>query len=129
MALAREAHIVSDRVVRGPESMGVSAMRCANCHRASNNPASGVPGVLGWQLAPASMGWNGLSIGGPCQAIQDPKLNGGRALPDLVEHVEHDALVRWGWDPGGNRAPIPIAHREFVDVFKVGVAAGGVCPS
>jgi hypothetical protein len=116
-------------VVRGPDNTGVSAMRCANCHRDSNNPASGVPGAPHWQLAPTSMGWNGLSVGGLCQAIKDPKRNGGRSLQELVEHVEHDALVRWAWDPGKNRAPIAIAHREFVEAFKAWVATGGMCPS
>jgi hypothetical protein len=124
-----EVRIHVPRVVRGPDNMGVSAMRCANCHRASNNLDSGVPGAPQWQLAPASMAWNGLSIGRVCRAIQDPKLNGGRSLQELVEHMEHDALVRWGWNPGGNRAPIPIAHREFVDALKVWIAAVGVCPS
>jgi hypothetical protein len=124
-----DARVHVPRVVRGPDNMGVSAMRCASCHRASNNPDSGVPGAPSWQLAPASMGWNGLSLGGLCRAIQDPKRNGGRSLQDLVEHVERDALVRWGWDPGGNRAPIPTAHREFVDVFKAWVGGGGACPS
>src|SRR5258708_9143081 len=43
-------------VVRGPDSMGIGTMRCHNCHNDSgNNPLSGVPGALHWQLAPVSL--------------------------------------------------------------------------
>jgi hypothetical protein len=58
---ARRPH--KPRVVRGPDNHGVSAMRCGNCHSEStNNPDSGVPGALHWQLAPRTMSWQGLSL-------------------------------------------------------------------
>lgn len=116
------------RVVRGPDGGGVSAMRCSNCHRQTNNADSGVPGAPHWQLAPASMRWNGLSTKQLCQALKDRKRNGNRSLAALLTHMEQDALVMWGWQPGGKRAPVPISHTEFVDLLSVWVNSGGACP-
>jgi hypothetical protein len=104
-------------------------MRCANCHRDANNTASGAPGAPHWQLAPASMDWSGLSVGELCRALKDPKRNGNRSLEALLEHMERDPLVLWGWSPGGNRPPVPMAHNDLVDLLKVWAAAGGVCPA
>jgi hypothetical protein len=119
----------SPRVARGPDDKGVSAMRCANCHREANNTASGAPGAPHWQLAPASMDWSGLSVGELCRVLKDPKRNGNRSLQALVEHMERDPLVLWGWSPGGKRPPVPMAHNELVDLLKVWAAADGVCPA
>jgi hypothetical protein len=47
----------------------------------------------------------------------------------LLEHVDHDALVLWGWNPGQGRAPVPIAHADFVAAFKRWVDTGAPCPA
>ena len=113
-----------------PVARDVSTMRCTNCHSgAGNNPASGVPGAAHWQLAPPSMTWQGLSTGELCGVLKDPRLNGNRSPQALLEHMEKDALVRWGWNPGKNREPVPVAHGEFVALLKVWVGGGAVCPS
>ncbi len=118
------------RVVRGPENDGVTAMRCGNCHNEmGNNPSSGVPGAPHWALAPASMRWQGLSGGRLCRGLKDPALNGNRSPQALLEHVEKDPLVLWGWNPGEGRAPVPIAYDEFVGLMKIWIAGGSVCPS
>lgn len=123
----RRPHV--PRVVRGPDGHGVAAMRCTNCHNETgNNPTSGVPGAPHWALAPASMVWEGLSVGGLCRALKDPVLNGNRSPEALIEHMEGDRLVQWGWNPGQGRAPVPIAHEQFVDLMKVWVAGGAACP-
>jgi len=36
--------------------------------------------------------------------------------------------VLWGWNPGGNRAPVPVPHDIFVSQFKRWADAGGPCP-
>jgi hypothetical protein len=36
--------------------------------------------------------------------------------------------VLWGWAPGGNRAPVPVPHDQFVLAFKTWMDAGGPCP-
>ena len=119
-------------VVRGPDSHGVGAMRCGNCHNGSgNNETSGTPGIGGeglWQLAPASMLWQGLSSGDLCRVLKDKAHNGGRDGTALIQHMEDDQLVLWGWHPGGDRSPVPISHAEFVEQLKQWVAAGMPCP-
>lgn len=116
-------------VVRGPDNHGVSAMRCANCHNAiGNNPTSGTPGAPHWQLAPISMLWQGLSTGQLCRMLKNPQLNGNRTPQALIEHMDKDLLVLWGWNPGKGREPVPMPHKEFVNQMKVWVAGGTACP-
>jgi hypothetical protein len=70
----------------------------------------------------------GLSGAELCAALKDPNGNGGRDFAELIEHVEKDGVVLWGWTPGGVRAPVPVPHAEFVAKFKQWAAAGGPCP-
>jgi hypothetical protein len=117
-------------VVRGPDDHGVSAMRCGNCHNETgNNPTSRTPGAPHWALAPVSMLWQELSTGELCRMLKDPALNGKRSPEALIEHMERDPLVGWGWDPGRGLEPVPIPHKEFVDLMKVWVAGGTACPT
>jgi len=125
---ARRLHI--PLVVRGPDGHGASSMRCANCHNEmGNNPTSGAPGAPHWALAPASMLWEGLSVGDLCRMLKNPLLNGNRSPEALIEHMERDRLVGWGWNPGHGREPVPIPHSEFVDLMRVWVAGGVPCPT
>jgi hypothetical protein len=124
---SRRPHI--PRVVRGPDNHGVSAMRCGDCHNdTGNDPTARTPGARGWQLAPVSMRWQGLSTGELCRMLKNPKLNGDRQPVALIEHVDAEPLVLWGFEPGAGREPVPISHREFVDLMKVWVAGGAACP-
>jgi hypothetical protein len=82
-----------------------------------------------WALAPASMLWQGLSSGDLCRRLKNPALNGKRSAQALVEHMENDQLVRWGWNPGEGRQPVPIPHKEFVNLMKIWVAGGSACPN
>jgi hypothetical protein len=116
-------------VVRGDDNMGVGPMRCSNCHSdRGNNQGTGVPGAPHWQLAPASMVWQGLATGDLCRMLKDPARNGNRAPQALVEHVETEPLVLWGWIPGGRREAVPLPHKDFVEQMKVWVAGGAACP-
>src|SRR5215470_7757742 len=81
----RHVHLMN--VQRGTENMGVAAMRCATCHQARNNDMAGIPGAPQWHLAPASMGWDGLSKGELCRTLLDPSKNGGRSVAALVQHM------------------------------------------
>jgi hypothetical protein len=63
-----------------------------------------------------------------CADLQDPEKNGHRTLDDLVHHVDHDPLVLWAFDPGGNRTPPPMTHAEFVALMSDWVAQGAPCP-
>jgi hypothetical protein len=88
------------------------------------------PGAPHWQLPPPDMkmAWIGLPPAQLCAMIQDEARNGGRDFAALTQHVSEDALVLWGWNPGGERAPVPVPHAEFVAAFKTWVDAGGPCP-
>ena len=63
-----------------------------------------------------------------CKQLRDPAHNGDRTLAKLLEHVEHDPLVLWGWNPGGARSTPPMSHEQFVTSFGAWVDAGGICP-
>ncbi|SFK51885.1 hypothetical protein [Lysobacter sp. cf310] len=122
-------------VVRGPEGKGAAGLPCATCHGEKNLPASygpnAPPGAPHWQLPPPDhkMAWIGLPPKQLCEMIQDQKRNGDRDFAALLKHVSEDKLVLWGWEPGGNRLPVPVPHDEFVAQFKLWADAGGPCPA
>jgi hypothetical protein len=121
-------------VIRGPDGHGAPALPCSGCHGNENSPEAygphAPPGAPHWGLPPPSMkmAWIGLPPAELCAMIQDPARNGGRDLATLVKHVSTDPLVLWGWNPGGERAPVPVPHAEFVAAFETWAAAGGPCP-
>ncbi|UHQ22988.1 hypothetical protein LVB77_20465 [Lysobacter sp. 5GHs7-4] len=122
-------------VVRGPDGKGAAGLPCAACHGESNLPASygphAPPGAPHWQLPPPEhkMAWIGLPPKQLCEMIQDKKSNGGRDFAALLKHVSEDKLVLWGWEPGGDRAPVAVPHAQFVAQFKLWADAGGPCPA
>lgn len=121
-------------VVRGPEGHGALGLPCASCHGDKNSPASygehAPPGAPHWGLPPPhqKMEWIGLSPKATCEMIKDRKRNGNRDLAALLKHVADDKLVLWGWEPGGNRAPVSVPHDQFVVAFRTWADAGGPCP-
>ena len=121
----RHKHL--QNIVRGVDDMGFVNARCNACHRDENNQHSGVPGAPAWHVAPLSMGWQGLNDGELCATLKDQSKNGGRDIAALVEHMDKDKLVLWGWDPGGNRTPVATPHPEFVTQLKAWAAAGAPC--
>ena len=122
-------------VVRGPDGKGAPGLPCSTCHGEQNSPASygshAPPGAPHWQLPPPDqkMAWIGLPADQLCAMIQDKDRNGGRDFDALLKHVAEDKLVLWGWNPGGERAPVPVPHDRFVAAFKTWAEAGGPCPS
>lgn len=124
---SRRAHI--PHVVRGKKDDGVGAMRCGNCHNdMGNNDTAGVPGGPHWKLAPVSMLWQGLSVGELCRAVKDPARNGKRTGAMILEHMETEPLVLYGWNPGRGREPVPMPHDELVRQTKIWVDGGMACP-
>ena len=115
-------------VVRGTDGFGAPGMRCATCHRASNFDRAGVPGNGNWHLAPASMTWEGRSLGEICEQLKDPTRNGNRDLAAIVKHVTEDSLVGWAWAPGGDRTPAPGTQTQFGELFRAWAEAGAECP-
>jgi len=102
---------------------------CSSCHHDVNNEYSRVPGAPHWELAPASMGWIGLSDVELAEVLLDPAMNGDRSHEELIEHMTDDALVLWAWDPGEGREPPPVPHDEFVAALNAWFDAGAPIPT
>jgi hypothetical protein len=127
-AQGEDGHPHQPLVVRGPDGMGATAMRCNTCHGPANFDPGGVPGNPRWHVAPIEMAWVGKSLGQICEQIKDPKRNGGKSMDELVHHMAEDALVGWGWTPGKGREPAPGTQKEFGVLFKAWADAGAACP-
>ncbi|HKA37491.1 MAG TPA: hypothetical protein VKH43_11775 [Thermoanaerobaculia bacterium] len=123
----RHPHV--NLVRRGLDGHGVPGQMCSTCHQTENNESSGVPGTPNWHLAPLSMAWEGLSDADLCRVVTDPKKNGGMDLAKLEEHIEHDPIVAYGWNPGANRKPIPGSRADLIQLMKTWSRAGAPCPS
>jgi hypothetical protein len=115
-------------VVRGPAGAGVPVMRCSTCHQTTNFDAGQVPGNPAWHLAPASMAWQGKSLGEICRLLTDPARNGGKDMPALVKHMAEDQLVGWGWHPDEGRRPAPGTQKEFGAIVQAWITSGAACP-
>jgi hypothetical protein len=63
-----------------------------------------------------------------CRVLLDKRKNGNRSVEALVEHMSNDPLVAWGWAPGAQREPVPIAKPEFVALLQRWQTAGAPCP-
>jgi hypothetical protein len=124
----------AQHVQRGPAGNGVPGLPCSTCHATANPPASYgphmPPGAPNWHLPPPGrkMVFIGLRPAELCATIKDPARNGGRDLAAVLEHVSHDQLVLWGWNPGVGRAPVSVPHDVFVASVKTWIAGGAPCP-
>jgi hypothetical protein len=115
-------------VVRGVDGHGVPGLDCSACHHGANYDPARVPGHPGWRLAPASMAWEGRSLGAICRQIQDPARNGGRDMAALLRHAAEDSLVGWAWSPGAGRTPAPGTQAAFGALMRAWADTGAHCP-
>jgi len=128
-----EGRVHAMSIQRGADGKGAAGLSCSACHGAGNLPASYgehvPPGAPNWHLPPPDrkMVFIGLSAGDLCRGLKDKQHNGGKDIAALTEHVDHDPLVLWGWNPGLGRAPVSVAHDEFMAAFKTWADAGAPC--
>lgn len=118
-------------VVRGKANHGAVAMQCETCHGKQNfvaTTAVTVPGHPNWHLAPREMAWEGKTLGEICSQLKDRRRNGGKSMAQMVEHMAHDSLVGWGWQPGAGRTPAPGTQAQFGELIKAWADAGAHCP-
>jgi hypothetical protein len=107
---------------------------CVACHTDRNftlhERASyqSIPGHPRWMMAPIEMAWQGKSIGEICQQLKDRDRNGGRDLALLHEHLAHDDLVAWGWQPGAGRDPAPGSQALLGELIQAWIDTGAQCP-
>src|SRR5436305_6210567 len=78
--------------------------------------------------APIEMAWEGKSIGEICRQIKDPDRNGGRNLSLLREHLAHDDLVAWCWQPGEGRDPAPGSQALLGELIQAWIDTRAQCP-
>lgn len=116
-------------VLRGASNHGVAGLECGSCHQDRNLELARVPGAPHWALAPATMAWVGKSTRAICEQLKDPERNGGKTLPQIVDHTRHDPLVAWGFSPGGGRTPAPGNQARFGALMAAWVETGAVCPT
>jgi len=121
-------------MARGEDGNGFQATNCHTCHQSENNVNSGVPGAPHWALAPASMGWEGLTRTEIAVRLLDKNINGNRSHEELVKHMTEDDLVLWAWDPGVDangvqRTLPPISKLEFKEAVKNWFANGAIIPT
>jgi hypothetical protein len=121
-------------VQRGAFGLGVPGLPCSTCHARQNPPAgygpNMPPGAPSWHMPRPTtrMVFIGLSPAELCAAIKNPKNTGGRGLPAMLDHLAHDPLVRWGWDPGVGRASVPVPQAQLLTAFQAWMDAGAPCP-
>jgi hypothetical protein len=123
-----DGHPHSPLVVRGPDDKGAIAMRCTTRHqmRTTRHGRSRHPM---WHVAATSMAWQTKSLGQICEQIKDPRRNGGKTLAAIQEHMAHDSLVGWGWNPGGNREPAPGTQAQLGALVAAWIESGAACPA
>jgi hypothetical protein len=113
---------------------GAIGTTCATCHTDANFTLheratyKSIPGHPRWGLAPPSMAWEGKSIGDICRQLKDTRLNGGRDLALLQEHIAKDDLVAWGWNPGPGRQPAPGTQEAAGKLVQAWIDSGAECP-
>ena len=124
-----DGHVVHDPpVLRGAADHGIPALGCETCHQDRNALLARVPGAPDWHLAPRAMAWLGKSPAAICAQLKDPARNGGRTLAQIHDHVAHDAIVAWGWQPGADRRPAPGTQAAFAELIQAWIDTGAACP-
>ena len=114
----------------GESRIGAEAIQCSTCHTDTNNTIPhGAPGAgTIWHLPPVEFAWFGKTSNHICEQIKDKNRNGDRTLEDLVDHMKHDLLVDWGWNPGAGRKTPPITKEQTIEYFETWTAEGAPCP-
>jgi hypothetical protein len=126
-----DSHVHVQNVKRGEDGKGKYALKCANCHQDANLPGANMPpGNPTWHLPTKKMPlvFQGKSPRELADQLKDPSQNGGKTLEQLVEHVTHDKLVLWAWQPGDGRTKPPLSHEQFVMKFREWVEKGAASP-
>ena len=121
----------------GDSRMGVEYLSCQTCHttkdedweNANAMPHAAPRVAMFWQLAPIEADWFDRSSVEICEQLRDPELNGGRDMMALAEHLDHDLILHWAWNPGGGREPAPYSLQEHVDDILIWGVAGMPCPT
>lgn len=107
--------------------IGIESVTCRTCHiereGLNDTPHTAPQVAMTWMLAPVEAAWFGKTSEEICNQLRDPDLNGNRTFMELAEHLDHDLILHWAWNPGGGREAAPYSLQEHVnDVLAWGVA-------
>jgi hypothetical protein len=125
------SHPHAQNITRKSVALG---LLCTTCHQTRNSEALGIaggpPGAPNWNLPPAEtpMVFQGKTPAALCAQLKDPEQNGHRTMAQLLDHVAHDPLVGWGWNPGGKRTLPPLTRDKTVAAMQTWIDSGGACP-
>ena len=124
-------------VSAGESRIGAEALACSTCHTTLKAPdpnANAIPHsapkvAMDWALAPVEAEWFGKSSSYICNQLKDPERNGDRTIREVAAHLDHDLILHWAWNPGGNREPAPHSLQAAMDALMKWAAAGTPCPT
>ncbi|KMW58804.1 putative Isoquinoline 1-oxidoreductase subunit [Candidatus Rhodobacter oscarellae] len=115
----------------GESRIGAEFVLCSTCHAYRENlhdvPHAAPQVAMNWQLAPVEAEWFGKSSEYICNQLRDPERNDGRDYLALAEHLDHDLILHWAWNPGGGREPAPYDLQSHVNDILVWGVAGYPC--
>ncbi|MBC7775434.1 MAG: hypothetical protein H7246_08345 [Phycisphaerae bacterium] len=126
-----DSHLHTMSPQRGKDGKGVTAMKCANCHQATNTPGLHTPpGHPNWHLPPADMKmvFQGRTPHQLAKQLIDPEQNGHKSKEQLIAHAT-DALVLAAWNPGEGRSLPPMSHEAFAKAWVTWIKNGAYAPS
>ncbi len=120
----------------GESRIGAEFIMCATCHTTKDSDwdhANAMPHAaprvaMDWQLAPVEADWFGRSSEDICAQLRDPERNGDRDMMGLAEHLDHDLILHWAWNPGGGREPAPYDLQSHINDILAWGTAGMPCP-
>ena len=113
----------------GASRDGENYIACTSCHMTTNSSAPhGPPGSEMWLLAPVSHQFRDKSTQELCEQIKDPTRNGGLSVAEVADHIDHDPVVAWAWDPGGTRETPPYSKDDLVIFLWEWDDLGAPCP-
>ncbi len=117
----------------GDSRIGAETIQCSTCHayrEGLNDMPHAAPQVaMNWQLAPVEAEWFGKTSDEICNQLRDPDRNGGRTMLELAEHLNHDLILHWAWNPGGGREAAPYSLQEHIDDLLIWGVSGFPCAS
>lgn len=113
-------------VVRGDDGFGAPGLPCSACHGETN--FRNMPGAPKWSMPPLEMAWQDRTLGQICEQLKDPQRNGGKSHEDLIEHIKHDPLVGYGWQPPQQLTPAAGSQALMGELFEAWIQSGAACP-
>lgn len=119
----------------GESRIGAETILCSTCHttkasdwgNANLMPHAAPRVAMNWQLPPVEAEWFGKTSEEICNQLRNPQLNGDRDFMAIAAHLDHDLILHWAWNPGGNREPAPYSLQEHVNDVLIWGVAGMPC--